>query len=133
MRNPPIVEPKAAALDRIEVAQGNLLLTDAAKVLKVNRSHLITVMFSEKALYRRTENGPLVGQQTWIDAGMLSERLNAYTGRDGADRVAPQILVTQRVWPASRLFSIASAPKPPPVRSTGAVTETVERTETEPI
>ena len=91
-----IVEPKAAALDRIEVAQGNLLLTDAAKVLKVNRSHLITVMFSEKALYRRTENGPLVGQQTWIDAGMLSERLNAYTGRDGADRVAPEILVTPK-------------------------------------
>ena len=99
-----IVEPKAKALDRIEVAKGNLLLTDTAKVLKVNRSHLITVMLSEKALYRRTESGPLVGQQTWIDAGLLSERLNAYTAPDGSDHVSPQITVTPKG--AARLASI---------------------------
>jgi anti-repressor protein len=109
---------KAAALDRIETAEGNLVLTDAAKILKINRIHLITRMLSEHALYRRMGKGPLIAQQSWINAGLLAERLQAYTGQDGSDRVSPQVVVTPkglaRLAALLNRGSTKAAASPPP-------------------
>ena len=69
-----VLAPKAEALDRIALAEGNFCITDAAKALKIRRNDLIH--FRTAAVeYRRIPEGPLVAYQSKIDAGLLQHKL----------------------------------------------------------
>lgn len=91
-----VVEPKAAALDRIEAAEGDLTLTAAAKVLKIGPKALIAYLSANRWIYRRHDDAPWVGHQPRVDAGALVHRVSSYTKSDGTEHVKEQVRVTPR-------------------------------------
>lgn len=92
--------PAVAAQARLAVADGELCLTDAAKSLGVGPRVLTDRMAEMDWIYRRDggdgRTGPWRARQGQITAGRLRHRLATYTGRDGGERRADQVMVTLR-------------------------------------
>ena len=89
--------PRAIAHDRIAsgAVEGSMCITEAAKVLKVQPKALMNVL-QDGWIYRRQPGRPWMGYQAKIATGMLDHRIATVTGRDGAERVSHQVLVTPK-------------------------------------
>ncbi len=90
-----VLAPKAAAMDRLEAAEGSLCIRDTAKTLGVQEKRLIRWLSANGWIYRRLGNAEWVGYQAKLVNGMLDHRPVQY-GKPGEDRVRTQVVVTAK-------------------------------------
>jgi len=84
-------------LDRLESAKGSLLISDAAKILKVKRSCFIEWLINRKWVFRRKGDGNLVAYDRARHAGMVEHRETDYLNRyTGDNHIATQVLITAK-------------------------------------
>lgn len=89
-----VLEPKAAALDRLADKAGTMNLRSAAKALGFGPDWFKTRLEQLDYLYR--EDGRLVAYQKHIDAGLFVHKPVVLSHRDGTEYVVSQPLVTAR-------------------------------------
>jgi Rha family phage regulatory protein len=89
-----VLEPKAAALDRLADKNGTMSLRSAAKALGFGPDFFKTRLEQLDYLFR--ENGRLVAYQKHIDAGLFVHRPVVLSHRDGTEYVVSQPLVTAK-------------------------------------
>ncbi|KQT59976.1 hypothetical protein ASG52_19820 [Methylobacterium sp. Leaf456] len=88
--------PRVAALDRLEGAEGSRCITDTAKLLKMSRDALTRWLVANRWIYRRP------GTETWLpyrdkeQALLLESVPYHFTGTDGTARVRMRLLVTPK-------------------------------------
>lgn len=89
--------PKVEALARIADASGSMCLTDAAKHLGVQRSHLIEWMRANRWIYRREGCARWLAYQPRQAAGLLDHKVTVIgLDDDGDQRLASQVRVTPK-------------------------------------
>lgn len=95
-----VLEPKAAALDRIATARGSLCITDAAKHLGVRPSALFDWLHINTWIYRRHGARDWLGYQHRVQAGQLEHKATTVraTGINGEpiERVRSQVRITPK-------------------------------------
>lgn len=95
-----VLEPKAAALDRIATARGSLCITDAAKHLGVRPSALFDWLHVNTWIYRRHGARDWLGYQHRVQAGQLEHKATTVraTGINGEpiERVRSQVRITPK-------------------------------------
>lgn len=92
-----IAEPKAAALDSISAAAGDLCLTDAAKTLGVKRCDLIAWLQAHRWIHKRSGQGQWIAYQPQITRGHLRHVEHTYTSKStGEERISSQVRVTAK-------------------------------------
>jgi anti-repressor protein len=89
-----VLEPKAAALDRLADKNGTMNLRSAAKALGFGPDFFKRRLEQLDYLFR--EDGRLVAYQKHIDAGLFTHRPVVLSHRDGTEYVVSQPLVTAR-------------------------------------
>lgn len=89
-----VLEPKAAALDRLADKAGTMNLRSAAKALGFGPDWFKRRLQELDYLYR--EDGRLVAYQKHIDAGLFVHKPVVLSHRDGTEYVVSQPLVTAR-------------------------------------
>jgi phage antirepressor YoqD-like protein len=94
-----VLEPKAAAWDRIADASGLVLLSDYAKAAALHQGRLFDIIEYElKWCFRRvSEKGyksPLVAKQQLIDRGWLATKMRQITRADTSIQERPQVYLT---------------------------------------
>jgi phage antirepressor YoqD-like protein len=89
-----ITAPKAQALDRIAKAEGELCITDTAKLIQVSPRRLFAWMQLYHWIFRR--GGKWVAYQDRIDSGHLIHRVTVVPRKDGADREVISVMVTAK-------------------------------------
>lgn len=90
-----VAEPKAAALDLIAQAPGELCLTDAAKHLQIAPRMLTVWLQAHGWIFKRNGTGSWVAYQEKIDRGLMHHRrveINRSAGQD----VTWQALITPK-------------------------------------
>lgn len=90
-----VSEPKAAALDLIAQAQGELCLTDAAKHLQMAPRMLMAWMQAHRWIFKRNGAGAWVAYQDKIESGFMHHR-RVEIGRTTGVDVTWQAVVTPR-------------------------------------
>jgi phage antirepressor YoqD-like protein len=91
------VEPKAAALDVLTNAEGNLCITDAAKVLKASPKDLFNRLHRQGWIYRRPGGSHWIGYQTKIAAGLITHRVTRLDrGPTEPAKFVEQVLITPK-------------------------------------
>ena len=89
--------PKAEALARIEVAQGDLTVTQAAKMLKMQPKQLFDWLARHGWLYRSGGSGVWLGYQDKVRSGYVTHSVYRYTSQStGAERVNTQVYLTPK-------------------------------------
>ena len=88
------LEPKAAALDRLERAEGSLSVTHAAKQLGVRPGRLFDWLEGNGWLYRGADG--LLGYQVKIDQGLIEHKSHRLERRGKPDRYVPHALLTPK-------------------------------------
>lgn len=89
--------PKAEALARIEVAQGDLTVTQAAKMLKMQPKQLFDWLARHGWLYRSGGSGVWLGYQDKVHSGYVTHSVYRYTSQStGAERVNTQVYLTPK-------------------------------------
>lgn len=88
--------PKAAALDRLENADGHHNLTTAAKVLCMPPQKFPQTLERMGWLYRMGITGPWTGRQEKINAGYLVHKIYRQEMPDGTERARAQVLITPK-------------------------------------
>ncbi|MBK0395564.1 phage antirepressor KilAC domain-containing protein [Kingella bonacorsii] len=89
--------PKAEALARIEVAQGDLTVTQAAKMLKMQPKQLFDWLAQHGWLYRSGGSGVWLGYQDKVHSGYVTHSVYRYTSQStGAERVNTQVYLTPK-------------------------------------
>jgi len=91
-----VLEPKAAALDRIATADGSLCITNAAKDLQVRPKDLFAFLSGHKWIYRRAGGGGFVAYQDRLQSGLLEHKVTIVTRSDGSEKLTEQVLVTAK-------------------------------------
>ena len=91
-----IAAPKADALDRIADAEGSMCITDAAKHLQMAPKHLFSWLAVNDWIYRRPGNAHWIAYQPRLKSGVLEHKVTTVQGRDGAEKVVEQVLVTAK-------------------------------------
>ena len=91
-----IAAPKADALDRIAYAEGSMCITDAAKHLQMAPKHLFSWLAANDWIYRRPGNAHWIAYQPRLKSGVLEHKVTTVQGRDGAEKVVEQVLVTAK-------------------------------------
>lgn len=91
-----IAAPKAQALDRIANADGSMCITDAAKHLQLQPKRLFNWLAANDWIYRRPGNAHWIAYQQRLKAGLLDHKVATVPGRDGAEKVVEQVLVTAK-------------------------------------
>jgi Rha family phage regulatory protein len=89
-----VIEPKAAALDRLGDRAGTMNLRSAAKALGFGPDFFNRRLEQLDYLFR--EDGRLVAYQKHIDAGLFVHKPVLVTRRDGTEYVVSQPLVTAK-------------------------------------
>lgn len=90
-----IAAPKAEALDRIEASEGTLTLTQAAKVLGVKFSVMVSRLHAEGWIYR--QNDSWVAYENQIKVGRLQYKEARYTDQNtGQECRRPYCHITQK-------------------------------------
>lgn len=91
-----LVAPKAAALDRLSCAGGDLNVTNAAKTLKCRPSVLFDFLSRHRWMYKREGKGPWIGYQDKIQQGLLRHGEHRYTRTSGEQMLTTQVYVTPK-------------------------------------
>ena len=91
-----ILEPKAQALDRLSAADGSMNITAAAKVLKMQPTHLFKLLSEKRWIYKRVGGKTWLGYQDKIQAGYLEHHSTEVSRTDGTKKVVEQVLVTAK-------------------------------------
>lgn len=90
-----ILEPQAAALERLTVAHGSLAPTYAAKAMGVSPGKLFEWLEANEWLYRGADG--LVGYQTRINQGLIEHKVTRLDrGPDRAAKIVNQPLLTPK-------------------------------------
>lgn len=89
--------PKAEALARIEVAQGDLTVTQAAKILNMQPKQLFDWLAQHGWLYRSGGSGAWLGYQDKVRSGCITHSVHRYESRStGEQRIATQVYLTPK-------------------------------------
>ncbi len=89
-----VLTPKAEALDRLQHADGDLNITNAAKTLGMPPARLFDWLSQHRWIYKRDGKGPWIGYQIKIQQGLLRHGEHRYQGSNG------EVLTTQvRITP----------------------------------
>ena len=89
--------PKAEALARIEVAQGDLTVTQAAKILNIPPKQLFDWLAQHGWLYRSGGSGVWLGYQDKVRSGCVTHSVHRYESRStGEQRIATQVYLTPK-------------------------------------
>ena len=89
--------PKAEALARIEVAQGDLTVTQAAKILNMPPKQLFDWLAQHGWLYRSGGSGVWLGYQDKVLSGCVTHSVHRYESRStGEQRIATQVYLTPK-------------------------------------
>lgn len=89
--------PKAEALARIEVAQGDLTVTQAAKILNMPPKQLFDWLAQHGWLYRSGGSGVWLGYQDKVRSGCVTHSVHRYESRStGEQRIATQVYLTPK-------------------------------------
>lgn len=91
-----IAAPKAEALDRIADSNGLLGIREAAKVLKIKQSQLVTYLLDYKVLYRDQHN-KLQTYQYSIERGLTKSIVSEPRQTNNGDIVFSQPKLTQKL------------------------------------
>jgi phage antirepressor YoqD-like protein len=102
-----VLEPKAAALDRIALADGDLTITEAAKALGVRPKDLFTSLKAGGWIYKRPGAKNWLGYQNRVQSGLLTHKVNTVSRSDGSEKIVEQVLVTPKGL--TKLAQIGSA------------------------
>lgn len=104
-----IAQPKAAALDRLSLADGSVCITNAAKDLQVQPKKLFAWLQSHKWIYRRLGGKGWLAYQDRIQSGHLEHKVTTVERGDGTEKVVEQVLVTPKgLTTLGRHFSVES-------------------------
>lgn len=91
------IQPKAEALDRLALADGSVCITDAAKLLQVQKpKDLFGLLQREHWIYRRSGSTTYVGYQDKIQQGLLEHKVTEITRTDGSGKVTQQVRITPK-------------------------------------
>lgn len=89
--------PKAEALARIEVAQGDITVTQAAKMLKMPPKQLFDWMARHGWLYRSGGSVVWLGYQDKVRSGCVTHSVHQYESKStGEQRIATQVYLTPK-------------------------------------
>lgn len=89
--------PKAEALARIEVAQGDITVTQAAKMLKMPPKQLFDWLARHGWLYRSGGSGVWLGYQDKVRSGCVTHSVHQYESKStGEQRIATQVYLTPK-------------------------------------
>ena len=89
--------PKAEAMTRIEAAQGDITVTQAAKMLKMPPKQLFDWLAQHGWLYRSGGSGVWLGYQDKVRSGCVTHSVYRYTSQStGAERVNTQVYLTPK-------------------------------------
>lgn len=89
--------PKAEALARIEVAQGDITVTQAAKMLKMPPKQLFDWLARHGWLYRSGGSGLWLGYQDKVKSGCVTHSVHRYESKStGEQRIATQVYLTPK-------------------------------------
>ena len=89
--------PKAEALARIEVAQGDLTVTQAAKILNMPPKQLFDWLARHGWLYRSGGSGVWLGYQDKVRSGCVTHSVHQYESKStGEQRIATQVYLTPK-------------------------------------
>ena len=86
--------PKVHALERLEMSDGSMCPTNAAKVLKVRPKDLFMHLQASKWLYKRPGTSTWIGYQDKIQLGLVEMSEYTQTMPDGTERVRAQARIT---------------------------------------
>lgn len=95
------LEPKAQALEAISHSEGSLGVREAAKAVGMGQNEFVEWCIDKnkpvtsRFMYR-DDAGVLHAYSHRISAGMVTEKLNTFVGRDGRDRSAPRVKFTPK-------------------------------------
>lgn len=106
-----ITQPKAEALDRIALANGNHCITNSAKVLQMRPKDLFSILNGQQWIYRRVGGKGWVAYQDKIQQGLLTHKITTVTDiNTGIDKVVEHVLVTPKgLAKLSRLINSKAA------------------------
>ena len=89
--------PKAEAMTRIEAAQGDITVTQAAKMLKMPPKQLFDWLAQHGWLYRSRGSGVWLGYQDKVRSGCVTHSVHRYESRStGEQRIATQVYLTPK-------------------------------------
>ena len=91
-----LAAPKAAALDRISQADGDLCLTDAAKTLGMKRTELFDWLSGHEWIYKRPNGSAWIAHQPKLNSGYLRHIERRYNNGEGGFNVTTQVVVTPK-------------------------------------
>lgn len=90
-----VAAPKAAALDRISLAEGSYGLTQTAKILQVGPKALNAFLSMSRWIYRFNGNKHWLAYEDKRRAGMLRHKLDTYTdNQTGEEKTRDTVRVT---------------------------------------
>lgn len=92
--------PTVAAFERIAKAEGAMCITDAGKVLQMNRNAIFQYLREKRWIYSRPGKAGHLAYQDRIRAGCLEHKVHVYQGKDGRDKTREQVLVTAKGFTA---------------------------------
>jgi phage regulator Rha-like protein len=88
--------PKVEAMRVLADAEGSVCITVAAKQLSMKPGALFTWLKSNRWIYRRTDNGPLVAYQPRIDSGYLVHKVEVIEREGKQDKLVESVRVTPK-------------------------------------
>jgi anti-repressor protein len=92
-----VTAPKAAALDKIALADGSLSLTDAAKTIGVQpQKEFLPRLCAAKWIYRRAGGDHWVAYQDKIQQMLLEHKVTTIARGDGSEKITEQVRVTPK-------------------------------------
>lgn len=90
-----LTAPKAAALDRISLAEGSYGLTQTAKIIQIGPKALNTFLAMHKWIYRFNGNKHWLAYEDKRRAGLLRHKLDVYTdNQTGEEKTRDTVRVT---------------------------------------
>lgn len=90
-----LTAPKAAALDRISLAEGSYGLTQTAKIIQIGPKALNTFLAMHKWIYRFNGNKHWLAYEDKRRAGLLRHKLDVYTdSQTGEEKTRDTVRVT---------------------------------------
>jgi phage antirepressor YoqD-like protein len=111
-----LIQPKAAALDRLATADGSICITNTAKDLQMRPKDLFAYLSSHKWIYRRTGGIGWIAYQDKLQQGLLEHKITTVERSDGTEKMTEQVLVT-----AKGMTRLAEIFQTPPARVVGGV------------
>lgn len=91
-----LLEPKAAALDRLTLADGDLTITEAAKALGARPKDLFLQLQQNGWIYKRPGAKHWLGYQARVQSGLLTHKVTTISRSDGSEKIVEQVLVTPK-------------------------------------